>query len=299
MSETRLRKSTDGGRATPRARRPVEDAAAPAKHDAPLAMQTRVRGAGDPIVLVPGGLTGWLSWEAHAERLSATRTVVQVQPLSVQYGLEDRPLGRDYSLRTESRAFAAALDGLGLAGPVDVVAWSFGAAVALDFALTRPDRLRSLVLIEPPALWVLRAEGPLTDAADKQHLAALDSLHADDVSEDQLERFVRAVGLAPPGASPRTLPQWPVWCAHRRSLRNTPAVLAHQDDVLHLDELQCPVLLVKGSGSAPFLHRIIDGLARRLPHADVVELPAGHAPQLVSLDRFLDRLREFHRFAFA
>ncbi len=29
-----------------------------------------VTGQGDPIVLVPGGLSGWLSWIPFAERLS-------------------------------------------------------------------------------------------------------------------------------------------------------------------------------------------------------------------------------------
>jgi hypothetical protein len=28
------------------------------------------KGEGEPIVLVPGGLTGWLSWVPHQERLS-------------------------------------------------------------------------------------------------------------------------------------------------------------------------------------------------------------------------------------
>ena len=57
-----------------------------------MTMQTQVVGEGAPVVLVPGGLTGWLSWEPHAQRLSQTRKVVRVQLLSVQYGLEGRNL---------------------------------------------------------------------------------------------------------------------------------------------------------------------------------------------------------------
>ncbi len=49
---------------------------------------------------------------------------------------------------------------------------------------------------------------------------------------------------------------------------------------------QRPVL-VKGTGSAKFLYQIIDALAVQLPHAQVVEMPTGHAPHIVSMDRFL------------
>jgi pimeloyl-ACP methyl ester carboxylesterase len=52
------------------------------------AMKYEIAGdAGDPVVLVPGGLTGWLSWKPHAERLARTRRVVRVQLLPVELGL--------------------------------------------------------------------------------------------------------------------------------------------------------------------------------------------------------------------
>src|SRR5260221_2370205 len=91
-----------------------------------MKMQTDMKGQGAPLVLVGGGLTGWLSWEPHQTRLAPTRKVVRAQLLSVQYGLEGRPLPEDYSVDMESRALSAAIDELGFAGPVDLVAWSYG-----------------------------------------------------------------------------------------------------------------------------------------------------------------------------
>jgi hypothetical protein len=38
-------------------------------------------GTGEPVVLVPGGLTGWLSWIPHRARLASTRTAIRVQPI--------------------------------------------------------------------------------------------------------------------------------------------------------------------------------------------------------------------------
>ncbi len=260
-----------------------------------LKMQAKATGKGTPLVLVPGGLTGWLSWEPHVERLAAARKVICVQLLSVEYGLEKRKLPPDYSLKTESRALEATLDELGLAAPVDLVAWSFGAAITLDYALDHPDRVRTLTLIEPPALWVLgtqRPRGPKYESA----LALSKTLH-DDVSEAQLEQFVLAVGLCPLGKAPAGLPQWPLWMRHRQSLLNTSAPFHHRDDPARLRAFQPPVLLVKGTDSADFLHQIIGSLAAHLPNAQVVEMPGGHAPQIVSIDRFLQQLASFQNVA--
>jgi pimeloyl-ACP methyl ester carboxylesterase len=262
-----------------------------AQSDNQIKMQAQMIGSGQPLILVPGGLAGWLSWEPHAKILSDTRKVIRVQLLNVQLGLEDRLLPPDYSVRFESQGLKNTLGELGLNDPLDVVAWSYGAEITLDYALPNPSKVRSLVLIEPPAYWVLRASGKM-DAEAKKNAEALGAMEGD-ISEDQLEQFALSVGLAPPGKSPRTLPQWPVWVQHRRSLRNNPYVVSHSDDLNRVRVFQPPVLLVKGTGSAKFLHQIIDVLAAELPHARVVEMPAGHAPQIVSMERFLEEIREF------
>jgi pimeloyl-ACP methyl ester carboxylesterase len=259
--------------------------------DGSLRMQTAEIGTGDPLVLVGGGLTGWASWEPHVAQLSGMRRTLRLQLLSVQSGLEDRALPANYSLKTESRAMAAALDDLGLRDPVDLVAWSFGGMVTLDFALDRPERVRTLTLIEPPALWVLPDHG-----RDDPEVLVMERLFAgfgDDISEGDLEGWACRVGLCPPDRSARDLPQWPVWVQHRRSLRNSSVVFDHSDDPRRLPGFQRPVLLVTGTGTAPFLRRIHEALARELPRARTLELPAGHAPHIVSMDRFLEELAEF------
>lgn len=256
-----------------------------------MKMQVKVTGDGKPLVLVPGGLTGWLSWENHAGYLSKTRKIILVQLLNVQYGFENRRLPTRYSVKMESQALASTLDELGLSAAVDIAAWSYGALVTLDYALDNPNRIRSLVLIEPPANWVLHALGKV-DSEAQQNEATLRMLHGD-ISEEKLEQFLCAVGFCPPGQSPRSLPQWPLWVQYRQALRNSPAVLAHKDELKRLRAFRRPVLLVKGTGSAKFLHQIIDALSTELPRTQVVEMPAGHAPQIVSMDRFLEQMKTF------
>lgn len=257
-----------------------------------MKMQWESTGEGTPLVMVPGGLTGWLDWMPHAERLSATRKVVRVQLLNVQLGLEDHPLPPDYSPRAEVLALADTLESLGLTPPVDFVAWSYGAMVTLDFALDHPGWVRTLTLIEPPAFWAL----PSLTVEEKRELEE-GRLSRENITEDQLEVFANFVGVVPPGSSARELPQWTTWARHRQGLRANPYIEEYQADRLRLSGFAPPVLLVKGTGSAPVLHRIVEELARQLPNAQVAEWPGGHAPQHVSMEPFLERLSEFHATA--
>lgn len=259
----------------------------------PLKMQAEVTGNGTPLVLVPGGLTGWLSWEPHAKRLASTRKVIRVQLISVEYGLLNRKLEPDYSLKTESLALENTLNEIGLAEPVDLVAWSYGAAIALDYALDHSEKVHTLTLIEPPAFWVLGEQKP--SGKEYESLVDLKKTIHNDISEDQLEQFACAVGLCPPGKFPRELPQWQLWMQHRQSLLNTGAPFSHRDNPERLNAFKTPVLLVKGTGSAKFLHQIIDALAMQLPNAQVEEMPAGHAPHIVSMDHFLEKLASFQK----
>ncbi len=264
-----------------------------------MRMQMDVQGDGPTLILVGGGLTGALSWVPHQERLKSTRRVGRAQPLAVQYGLENRALPDGYSVEMESAALGAAIDALDPGQALDVVAWSYGGAITLDWALDHPDRVRTLTLIEPPAFWVLQATG-MEDADSRRESDEVRAGYAGmtrDVTEEQLATFVRQAGLCPPDRSPQELPAWPEWVRHRRSLRTGAAPWAHTDSAARLRAFDRPVLLFKGTGSAHFLHRIIDALGSTLPRAEVVELPGGHAPQIVAMEDFLARLAAFQAAA--
>jgi len=256
-----------------------------------MKMQFEMQGNGRPIVLVPGGLTGWASWEPHAKVLSEKRQVIRVQLLSVQFGLENLLLPENYSVFTESEALEATLDSIQFTMPVDVVGWSFGAFTSLQFALDHPDRIRTLTLIEPPAMWVLRSAGKFDESTQKEADFFL-TLHGD-ITEDMLAEFLQHAGFTKPGQSPRELPQWNYWIPFRHSLRNSPAVVNHNDDIKRLQSFQAPVLLVKGTGSSVWLHKIVDVLAKNLQDARVIELPGGHAPHIVLKDKFMEELERF------
>jgi pimeloyl-ACP methyl ester carboxylesterase len=256
-----------------------------------MKMQCEATGSGRPLVLVPGGLTGWASWEPFVKTFSEKRTVIRVQLLGVQFGLENHALPDDYSVKTESGALAETLDSLGYTMPVDVVGWSFGAFTSLDFALDHPDRIRTLTLIEPPAIWVLRVTGKWDD--EVQQSVDFFETQKGDITEDMLAEFLHRAGFVQQGQSPRELPKWNYWVPFRRSLRINPSVVSFRDDVKRLKNFQPPVLLVKGTGSTKWLHHVIDGLAETIPHSRVIEFPGGHAPHIVSTDKFIPELEKF------
>jgi len=101
-------------------------------------MQSDLSGAGAPLVVIGGGLTGWARWKPLLPRLTPGRRVILLQPLNVEFGLESL-LPLDYSVRMESEALKATLDSLALNAPVDLIAWSFGALATLDFVLGTPN----------------------------------------------------------------------------------------------------------------------------------------------------------------
>jgi pimeloyl-ACP methyl ester carboxylesterase len=249
-------------------------------------MLTQETGRGEPVVLVPGGLTGWLSWEPHAKILSESYKVVRVQLLSVDLGLRNEPVPPDYSVDYETNALGRALDELGIE-QAHFAAWSFGAEVTLNFVLNDPGRVKTLTLIEPPAIWVIRSRGPLSkNLLDDQKMEQ--SLGPSDVSEAQLVWFTHFAGFVPPSLDPRTLPQWPVWFKHRQSLRTGDVVFRHEDDIRRVRSFNRPTLLFKGGGSSPWLHQIVDILGTEFPQVKVKMLPGGHAPHIVSMGEFMD-----------
>jgi len=256
-------------------------------------MQYEITGSGTPLVLVPGGLSGWLSWEPHAKILSENYKVVRVQLLNVQCGLENRELPPAYSVQTESDALCETLNGLQLSAPADIVGWSYGAFVAMQYALDYPERIRTLTLIEPPALWLLRTSGKFDEASQRE--ADFFLTVNGDITEDMLDHFLQHAGFTEEGKSARELPQWEKWIPFRQSLRNCPAAVNFEDDKQRLRNFAKPTLLVKGTGSAAWLHNIIDELSRNLPNSRIVEFPGAHAPHLASREFFLNELSKFLR----
>jgi pimeloyl-ACP methyl ester carboxylesterase len=247
-----------------------------------------VKGQGEPVVLVPGGLSGWLSWIPHAERLSEERMVVRIQLRSVELAEAGEPFPEDYGILTEREALHATVNELGL-DSFDLAGWSHGGLVSLAFALEYPERVRTLTLIEPGAFWILRETGHASDA--------LARAEADDrpftgreITVDDLRDFLVRAGLGQPGDDFESVPSWPVWVRNRQVLSIFGTLWDYTDSLERLRALEIPVLAVKGTNTTELEAAVVDDLVATVPRGGLLELPGGHACHIENIDRFLEEL---------
>jgi pimeloyl-ACP methyl ester carboxylesterase len=175
----------------------------------------------------------------------------------------------------ERDALLATVDQLGL-DRFDLAGWSSGGGVALAFAMRHPDRIRTLTLIEPGAMWVLRETGHMTDAF--RQLEAFDrSLAEREVTIDDLKAFLVNAGLGPAYTGFESHPRWPVWVRNRQALAAGAAEWQHQESLADLRSLHVPILMVKGTETAGVLAAMVDDIVANAPNVTLLELPGSHA----------------------
>ncbi len=264
-------------------------------------METRVlthdiAGDGEPLILVPGGLTGWVSWIPHQERLRTRFRVIRVQPIHNELGSAGQAGDPTYTVEVERESLRLTLDELGIE-QAHFAGWSGGGKALIEFALAHLDRVSTLTLVEPAAYWILEQLGqsdPELDAFNEY----MESLAGKEVTEDDLAIFLVAAGFVDDASQARQDPYWERALPHRATLSWLPPEFMRSSySVEDLATITCPVLLTKGSDTAPWEKRVVDILGKRLPNARVIELEGTHAHHIESIDRFLDELETHMRAA--
>jgi pimeloyl-ACP methyl ester carboxylesterase len=254
----------------------------------PRVLQHEDTGDGPPIVLVPGALTGWLSWTPHAERLSATRRVIRVQPIHNELGSAGQPGNLSYTWETERESLRLTLKALGVEA-ADFAGWSGGGRALIEFTLQYPDRARSLTLVEPAAYWVLEEAGERDEQVDRLN-EFIRGIAGRRVSDEELGQFLELAAFIQPGEDPRRHPNWDRWAPHKQALSWQQSVGRSGRSADELGSISCPVLLVKGTVTADWLKRVVEVLDERIPNSTVLELEGDHASHIESIDAFLEAL---------
>jgi pimeloyl-ACP methyl ester carboxylesterase len=123
----------------------------------------------EPIVLLHCSGSSGAQWRTLAPLLGARYRVMT--PDLIGYGGAAPWSGRGgFSLAQEAAAVRSLLGRLD--EPAHLVGHSYGGAVALHIARTRPERVRSLTLVEPSAFHLLR-NGDATDLAALREIMAV------------------------------------------------------------------------------------------------------------------------------
>ena len=131
-----------------------------------LAYELSGSGGKGTVVLLNGIAMSIAHWKPVAAALGAAGFRALCHDFRGQL-LSDKPEG-PYSLGLHARDLSALLDALGVAGPVHLVGTSYGAEVALSFALDFPERTASLCMIDG----VCDADAVLRAAVESWKLAA-------------------------------------------------------------------------------------------------------------------------------
>ena len=226
-------------------------------------------GAGDPLLLVHG--TGAYSaiWGEVPALLAASHRVIVY---------DRRGFGQSQGERA-ANAHQHVLDAAALlehldAAPAVVVGWSGGGVLAIDLAASRPDLVRSLVLIEPalhlalgPSVGMLRMFARMLGARvrrDQRGAAAAMYRWANSYTSggngfDRLPPEEQEGMLAHAPSTVREMDQLTRPAPSSRVVRG----------------IACPVTCVQGSLSEPVFPRAIKRVQRLLPQTRVADIDGG------------------------
>jgi len=230
-------------------------------------------GEGATIVLVPGGLTGIRSFDPVVPMFAERGfRVVAAEPIANELGGRGEVGDPSYDAAVERESLRRTIEQVASGEAVHLVGWSNGGRACLGFAGHHPELVATVTAVEPAAFW-------LSDDPGAVELGELiSSVSGRPVPDDVVVAFLENVRVAPPGTELTALPQWPAWRAVANTLGWYPqAMFETAPAELVPEQVTAPVLLARGTWTAPWLREVVDVLAGRLPQAEVVELEGGHA----------------------
>src|SRR5919202_3590396 len=228
------------------------------------------QGRGTPVLLIHGtGALGDL-WMIYGRRLAAHHRVIAYDRRG--YGRSSGPPATNLRQHTaDAAALLIALDAV----PAAIVGHSLGGTIALDLALEHPELVAGLVAIEPP----LPIQG-LPDLAVVKLVLTMLLLRLIGLQRRAAEVFLHWVYTDTSGVSAfERLPG-----AAQAVAEETGAILADMGAGLpahlapeRLAPITCPVTLLAGERTQPFLAKSVRTAAAHVPQSQLVIVPGvGH-----------------------
>lgn len=243
-------------------------------------------GHGVPVLLLHGFTGSAASRHAHQQELEKDFDTLAIDFLG--HGNSDSPTDTArYSMEWTLCDLEAILDRLEIAR-ANVLGYSMGGRVALQFAHAHPERVSALILES--------ASPGIADAAERAQRAASDMQLAETIERDGLETFVEYWTNLPLFASQARLPDAARARLKSRRLQNNPAGLANSLRGLsvgkqtslwqQLKNIETRTLLIAGAFDQKYTtlaHRMGSALANA--RAEIVP-NAGHAVHLEQPELF-------------
>lgn len=234
-------------------------------------------GSGPPLVLVHGSLNDRNIWRAVLPALAERYSV---------YAMDRRGRGEsgppaEHALERQFEDVAAVIEAAG--EPVDLVGHSYGAHCALGAAAMVPERVRHLVLYEPPLVDEARVElGKFFESADP--------------SESVSEFFLNGIGMpADQVVALKATAFWPYLVSFAPTMSSEGRALgAYHFDPARFASLKMPALFLAGSQSPERLLSAMRQLMPYMPQAEWVTFEGhGHGVTLTGPALFSDTVLGF------
>jgi len=232
-------------------------------------------GSGEVIVLLHPGSGSAEFYPYQQPVLAAAGYRVIAYSRRGQYGSD---------LGTDADSHVAADDLLNLMKYLDVesahlVGNALGGYVALDAAISHPDRVASLVLA-----------CSMMGISEPEYARTLQSLRPK--AFDDLPIEVKELGPSYRAANPAGVAEWKR--RHERSGTRSPVRLRNEITWSALADLTVPTLLLTGDADLWIPPSLLRGVAEKIPNSAVVIVPgSGHAVQWEQPEHFNDAVLQF------
>lgn len=180
-------------------------------------------------------------------------------------------------------------------GPIDLVAHSYGGAVAFAVARARPERIRRMVVHEPVLWGLLWDEGP-AEHRERLREKFIESRFLEDpeaVDEAWLKVFVDY--WSGPGTWDMTLPMSrdALLGLRHKIFAEVRALILDRTPLSGWDAVLAPTCITMGADSPAEERAVCQLLAERSPQRALVELPGGHMAPLTRRRPFEEAVYQF------
>jgi pimeloyl-ACP methyl ester carboxylesterase len=258
------------------------------------------QGQGATVVMVHGGISDHRIWNMQREAIAKGHRYVAFDQR--YFGTAPWPdEGSKFSFATHLDDLAEFIREL-KAGPVDLVAWSYGASLALELAVRNPDLVKGMFLYEPAGAFT---RAVLTDPAYLKEMAdggkglgpAVAATKANDLA-GATKLFTEWVNDQVPGSFDSITPPAvrPLLLDNARTIPLQMAATPPSSPVTcaQIGEIKVPVTVAKGQQTRKTIGMLADAVNRCIPGSKLVTIPnSNHSAPFQNPAAFNDAVLAF------
>ena len=236
-----------------------------------------VAGQGHPLLLIHAGIADSRMWDQQFEIFAGQYRVIRFDLRG--YGQSTVPAGAF----ANHEDVAALLAHLGIE-KAHIVAVSFGGKVALDFALTYPEKVTSLVLVAPAVGGEERSEEVQQFNREEEALLEQGDLAA--AAELNVRTWVVGPMRTPEQVDPAVRRRIYEMQYHAFTVPipdTTEEISLEPPAIMRRVELRVPTLLIVGNYDLLTKQRMVERLAKEIPQAHQIVIPG--AAHMVNMER--------------